>query len=63
MFDEHIRKSNDSSEMLETYMNVNYFLHSTLFVAPTSFLALHFYNRFPPFQQKTYGILSKVSME
>jgi len=63
MFDEHIRKSNDSSEMLETYMNVDYFLYSTFVVAPNSFSALHFYNRFPPFQQKTYGILSKVPME
>jgi len=49
--------------MLETYMNVDYFLHSTFVVAPTSSSALHFYNCFSPFQQKTYGILLKVSME
>jgi len=49
--------------MLETYMNVDYLLHSTFVVAPTSFSNLHFYNRFPPFQQKTYGILRKMSIE
>jgi len=52
MFDEDIRKSNDLSEMLETYMNVDYFLHSTFVVAPNPFSTLHFYNRFPPFQKK-----------
>jgi len=52
MFDEAIRKLNDLSEKLETYMNVDYFLHSTFVVAPSSFSALHFYNCFTSFQKK-----------
>jgi len=55
MFDEDIRKLHDLSEMLETYMNVDYFLHSTFVVAPASFSALHSYNRFAPFQKKKWN--------
>jgi len=50
MFDEEFVKINALSKMLDTYMNLDYFLRWTFVVSPASFSALHFYNRFAPLQ-------------